>query len=152
MSTKLEDLEPEARELAIAFVSSLEDAGIEYAVTSTLRTVDEQIALYSQGRAPLDIVNLLRKKAGMLFISAAENTYTVTKCDGIMKKSNHQGGKALDVVPLVNGKPTWDCNKYTSKFVTIGTVGKSVGLRWGGDWPPVDTVTKLGWDVGHFEV
>jgi peptidoglycan L-alanyl-D-glutamate endopeptidase CwlK len=151
MSVKLEDLKPEVRELALAFVSALEEAGIAYVVTSTLRTVDEQVALYAQGRAPLDIVNLLRGKANMPHISAGENTYTVTKCDGVTKRSNHQGGRALDVVPMVGHRPTWDYAKHAGEFKEIGAIGKAAGFRWGGEWPPLDEVTGLGFDSPHFE-
>lgn len=32
----------------------------------------------------------------------------VSKCDGIKNKSEHQKGLAVDLVPWVNGKYTWD--------------------------------------------
>ncbi len=152
VSAKLDDLQPEVRELALIFVSALNEAEIAYVVTSTLRTVDEQIALYAQGRAPLDIVNLLRHKADMHPIAAGENTYTVTKCDGVAKQSNHQGGRALDVVPMVGHRPTWDYAKNATEFKVIGAIGKSVGFRWGGEWPPLDEVTGLGCDPPHYEI
>jgi peptidoglycan L-alanyl-D-glutamate endopeptidase CwlK len=151
MSTHISDLVPEVRELGLSFLSALDDAGIPYVVTSTLRTVDEQIAYYVQGRAPVDVVNLLRRKADMLPITAADNTYTVTKCDGIVLHSNHQSGKALDVVPMVGHRPTWDYKKYAAEFKAIGKIGKGVGFRWGGDFSPIDLVTGLGWDPPHFE-
>ena len=151
MSTKVSDLVPEVREVVISFLAALDDAGLHYVVTSTLRTVDEQVALFAQGRAPVDIVNLLRRKAGMTFIGAAENTYTVTKCDGVTSKSNHQGGRALDVVPLVNRSPTWDYAKHVPEYKAIGAIGRSVGLKWGGEWPPLDSITGLGWDPPHYE-
>lgn len=152
MSTKISDLIPEAREVAINMLSALDEEKIDYLVTSTLRTVDEQVALFSQGRSPLDIVNLLRHKAGMRPITAAENTYTVTKCDGVTSTSNHQTGRSFDIVPVVNHKPTWDYRKYSEQYKVIGNFGKRLGLRWGGDWPPLDEVSGLGWDPPHFEI
>lgn len=151
MSSKIDDLQPEVRELALTFISALDDAKLPFVITSTLRTVDEQIAYFAQGRAPQDIVNLLRKKAGMLGIDAVENTHTITKCDGLTKLSNHQGGRALDVAPMVAGRPTWNYTKYANEYKAIGAIGKSVGLRWGGDFPPLDEVTGMGWDPPHFE-
>jgi hypothetical protein len=151
VSTRISDLVPEVREIGLLFLGALDAAKLSYVITSTLRTVDEQVACYAQGRAPLDIVNLLRSKAGMPHISAGENTYTITKCDGITHLSNHQGGRALDVVPMVGHRPTWDYAKYASEYKAIGAIGRSVGLRWGGEWPPIDSVTGLGWDPPHFE-
>jgi hypothetical protein len=35
----------------------------------------------------------------------------------------------------VNHNSLWD-------YVEVGSIGKALGLTWGGDW---------GWDAGHFE-
>lgn len=152
MSTKISDLLPEVREQALVMLAALDSAGISYAVTSTLRTVDEQVAQFAQGRAPLDIVNLLRHKAGMHPIIAQDNTYTITKCDGVTRLSNHQGGRAFDIAVIVGNRPTWEYRRYATEYKAIGAIGKSLGLRWGGDWPPLDEVSGLGWDPPHWEV
>lgn len=47
-------------------------------VTFVDRTVQEQVALYAQGRDKLANVNLLRKKANMSPITLQENKYKVT--------------------------------------------------------------------------
>jgi len=151
VSNKISDLLPEVRDIATAFLAALDAAKLSYVITSTFRTVDEQIAYFAQGRAPLDIVNLLRRRAEMRPITAADNTYTITKCDGVTSRSNHQGGRAMDVVPMVGGLPTWDYRKYAFEYKAIGAIGKSVGFRWGGEWPPLDVVSGLGWDPPHFE-
>ena len=65
MSTKLEDLQPDVQFKAREAITDLADACIPFVVTSTLRTLDEQFALYAQGRQPLAAVNALRAKAGM---------------------------------------------------------------------------------------
>ncbi len=131
MSTLIHDLVPDMQDKVQRFLSLVP---IPYVVTSTLRTVDEQIAYYSQGRAPLLIVNLLRKKAGLKDIVATENTYTITKCDGLNTLSNHQGGRAIDVVPAgMNGEPTWP-PAQDPRWRQIAQSAKAVGLIWGGDW------------------
>lgn len=48
--------------------------------------------------------------------------------------SKHQHGKAIDVVPLINGKPKWKGKGMSQIWKKIGTVGKKYDLVWGGDW------------------
>src|SRR5208283_1933862 len=118
MSTRISDLAPEVAAAAQKGIDALTEFGILHAVTSTLRTVDEQGALYAQGRQSLDRVNALRKMAKLFPIVAVENTYTVTNCDGVKNKSNHQGGRALDIVPLnAQGSPEWPVPKDPRLFV-----------------------------------
>ena len=135
MSTYIADLIPEMQDKVQRFLSLV---AIPYVVTSTLRTVDEQIAYFAQNRAPLPIVNLLRKKAGLKEIGSLDNSYTITNCDGVNTLSNHQGGKAIDVVPAgINGEPTWPV-KEDPRWQKIAQSGKAVGLAWGGDWTEPD--------------
>lgn len=75
-------------------------------VTCTLRSSAEQTALYAQGRtAPGHIVT--DAKAG---------------------QSAHNYGLALDVVPMVNGKPDW--NGADPVWATVGKLGQAAGLEW----------------------
>ena len=134
MNTKISDLMPDVSPLAQAAVDEMEMKGIPHAVTSTLRTVDEQAALYAQGRETLDRVNALRKVAGMYEILASENTYTVTNCDGVNTKSNHQSGRAIDIVPLNDrGSPIWPPHS-DPRWQPIVDVMKGRGFKWGGDF------------------
>lgn len=50
----------------------------EVRVTFVDRTMEEQVALYAQGREQLNNVNILRKKAGMAPIDNTENSRKVT--------------------------------------------------------------------------
>lgn len=133
MSNRLSDLKPAVRRMAESAIEELYRRGILVVVTSTIRTVDEQIALYAQGRTPLEVVNSLRAKAGMPRIAPAENKYTVTNCDGIKTKSRHQDGKALDVVPAENSKPVWP-KDTDPRWRQIAEVMVKHGFRWGMDW------------------
>lgn len=131
MSTRIEDLAEDVQPMARAFISLVK---IPHVVTSTLRTQDEQAALYAQGRSELSVVNALRSKAGMRPIGDKENGYTVTKCDGVIHKSNHQSGRALDVVPAdINGNPVWP-GPSDKRWAMISEAGKAAGFKWGGDW------------------
>ena len=153
MSRRIEELLPEVQPKARAFLSLIP---IAYVVTSTLRTEAEQAALYAQGRAPLEAVNARRAIAGMRLISAAENKYeanmrklalgqklklgvdVITMADGIIHKSNHQGGRALDVVPAnASGNPIWPPGT-DPRWEMIAKAGEEAGFEWGGHWDDPD--------------
>jgi len=134
MSRRIEDLDKRMIPKAKNFIEGLKNANIPFVVTSTLRTMAEQEALYAQGRVPLEKVNELRKKAKLYLLSERENSYTVTNCDGVKVKSNHQGGLAMDVVPMdERGNPIWP-DKLDPQWRRIAEVGEGVGLIWGGRW------------------
>lgn len=134
MSTKITDLRPAAAQMAAEAGRRLDAAGYRYCDTSTLRTDNEQIALHAQSRKELEEVNRLRKIAYMRPISAAENKYTVTNCDGVKSKSRHQGGTAIDRVPAdEKGNPIWP-PASDPRWKQIAKIMQEVGFRWGGDW------------------
>jgi peptidoglycan hydrolase-like protein with peptidoglycan-binding domain len=122
--------------------ADLKAKGIKTTIVNTgaFRTPAMQNALYAQGRESLSKVNAMRKAAGMGPISAAENKGKVSgqKAWG----SFHNYGLAVDLVPVVNGKPTWKVPDSTWK--AIGAAGKKNGLEWGGDWKKKD--------LPHFEM
>lgn len=109
-SRKLEDLLPVVREKAECMIAKCKSAGIDLLVTSTYRDHESQNALYAQGRtSPGKIVT--NAKGGQSF---------------------HNYRCALDVVPLINGKPVWDAKN--PMWQEIGRLGKSCGLEWAGEW------------------
>lgn len=109
-SRKLDDLCEPARKRAKAFIAACAAEGIDLLVTSTYRDNESQDALYAQGRtAPGPIVT--RAKAGYSF---------------------HNFRCALDVVPIVHGKPCWDAKNPV--WDKVGALGKAQGLEWGRDW------------------
>ena len=109
----LDQLHPAVAELARQFVAKANGAGIEVRIIKTLVTTEEQEHLYKQG---------------------------LTKARG--GKSTHNLGLAFDVVPVVDGKPSFN---DVMMFEKLGTIGKSLGLTWGGDWSAFK-------DYPHFEL
>ena len=108
MSRDLSQLHDAIRPLAVQFLADARDAGIDLIVTCTSRTLEEQTALYLQGRTlPGRIVTYA--KAG---------------------ESAHNYGLALDVVPVVNGKCDW--NGQDLVWQQIGELGQKRGLEWFG--------------------
>lgn len=92
------------------FLCDCHDAGLDIIATCTLRTEEEQAALYALGRtAPGQIIT--QAKPG---------------------QSMHQYGLALDIVPLRAGKCVWD--KDDPLWQMVGKIGKDAGLDWAGDW------------------
>lgn len=120
-SRSLDDLHPEVRPLVDAFLSACKAAGADILVTCSRRSNDEQTALWNQGRTtPGHIVT--NAKAG---------------------QSAHNYGLAIDVVPMVNGKPDW--HGADPVWQTIGKLGQAAGLTWLG---ASDSKFK---EMAHFE-
>lgn len=106
ISTLNPGLQPIAREL----IERATQAGINVKVICGNRTYDEQDALYAQGRT----------KSGNI----------VTKAKG--GQSMHNFGTAFDI-----GIFSADGTKYLGEspdYKTVGEIGKSLSLEWGGDW------------------
>ena len=146
MSKKLEDLKPMVMVAALKALAELKSAGVQAVVTYTFRTTEEQQALYAQGRKPLAEVNALREKAGLYQIKEylgkdkkihSDNDYSVTNCDGVKKRSAHQTGSALDVVPDLDPTerevPGWPA-PADPRWGVIATAFRKHGFEWGGDW------------------
>jgi peptidoglycan L-alanyl-D-glutamate endopeptidase CwlK len=109
-SRKVEDLLPELQVLFHEFTMKMHDEGIQFIVTCTKRSSEEQKELYAQGRT----------KPGKVV------TWTIN--------SKHCEGKAFDIVLIENNQACWDAKKYTR----AGELGESVGLVWGGRWKKPD--------------
>ena len=106
MSRSLDDLRPEFRALVDPWLADCKAAGLDVLVTCTLRSLSEQAALYMQGRsAPGHIVT--NAKPG---------------------QSAHNYGLALDIVPIVNGKPDW--SGQGDAWREIANFGLARGLEW----------------------
>jgi peptidoglycan L-alanyl-D-glutamate endopeptidase CwlK len=153
MSTSIYTLRPEAAAMAEELLKNLVLASIRHKVTCTRRTTEEQLALYSQGRAPLEIVQLLRQHAGLPKIHASENRYTVTQIDGVNKSSAHQEGLAIDITPAdEQGNPVWAYAANAERYKAIGKIARRMGWNCGQDWPPIDRRTGLGADPPHYQL
>ncbi|MCX7653594.1 MAG: M15 family metallopeptidase [Fervidobacterium sp.] len=126
MLDNLEKLQSDFKQLAHKFVERCREDGIKVKIYNTLRTKEEQEALFLQGRAPVEVVNTARKKVGLTPISAQEN-----KIVTLSKDSPHCYGLAFDFVPIVNGKVIWNDDKLWEK---CGKIAEKLGLEWGGRW------------------
>ena len=93
--------------------------GIDLAITAGHRSREEQARLYAQGRTtPGGIITYA--KPG---------------------QSRHESGRAIDVVPLKEGKPDW----RSTHWGRMGELGQQLGLEWGGTWKRLN-------DRPHFQL
>jgi peptidoglycan L-alanyl-D-glutamate endopeptidase CwlK len=119
-SRSLDELLPPVRQRVDQFLADCKNHGIDLLVTSTYRDIESQDALYAQGRTtPGSIVTGAR--GGHSF---------------------HNFRCAVDVVPVVSGKPVWDARNPV--WEKIGSLGKLAGLDWAGDW-------KTFKEMAHFQ-
>jgi len=109
-SRSLSDLLPPVKSRAEKMIKDCYAAGIDLLVTSTYRDNVSQEALYAQGRT----------KPGKIVTNARAG------------QSFHNYRCAVDVVPLLHGKPVWDAKN--SIWQDVGRIGKAAGLEWAGDW------------------
>ncbi len=113
MSRELTALHPLVATRARKFLSEVERAGITVLVTCTLRTLEEQAALYAQGRTV----------PGRIVTNAKPGD------------SWHNWGRAFDIVPLRNGKPVWGTTGADlDLWHRLGDIGEACGLEWAGRW------------------
>jgi peptidoglycan L-alanyl-D-glutamate endopeptidase CwlK len=150
VSRRIEDMLLVAQAPTRALEAAIKRAGIPAMIWDTLRTADEQFAMYLQNRCDLTIVNLQRFHAGMRDLEPRENTYTITEADGFKKFSDHQGGRAVDIVVLdAKGNPSWNYRKYAREYRQIAEIAKKLGFKSGAYWPPINPDTGLGRDPPH---
>jgi peptidoglycan L-alanyl-D-glutamate endopeptidase CwlK len=109
-SRSLDELTPPAKERVEKFLQLCKENDIDLLVTSTYRDHESQTALYEQGRTTAGKV-VTNAKAG---------------------DSWHNWRCAVDVVPLINGKPNWDGSDPI--WTKIGELGERAGLEWAGRW------------------
>lgn len=129
-SRSVDDLLPHVRDKALELVRLCADAGIELRITSTYRDFAYQSILYEQGRTSKGPNVRPTKPMGDIVTRARPG------------ESWHNWKRAFDVVPMKgkecvwNDAPTWQ---------RIGSIGKRIGLEWGGDFRSMR-------DLPHFQL
>lgn len=109
------DLHPQLQPIYKQFADEMEAADIDYILTCTYRSGDEQNRLFAQGRTrPGAIVT--RARAGQ-----SAHNFTV---------NGKPAAKAFDIVIMVNGKPEWT-GKHPN-WKKAGEIGMRLGLNWYG--------------------
>lgn len=164
-------------ERAIEKLSGFYSPQVTVGVYETYRSQLVQDAYWARGRLPLNEVNDLYARAGLLAISDAMNQSTITNA----KVSNHLSRRALDIcwcyrIPSPNGTGghpeagtwQWNVGKHPAEWLAIGQyLEREIPAVWGGRWkrkradgtysldsyldPVSQEVVEIGWDPFHFE-
>lgn len=123
MNTSLETLDPVFRPLAERLLARMVEARIPVLIVNTRRTAQEQADAVARGVS-------------------------------WVPHSKHEDGLAIDIVPydtyLAHGADKLNWNTADPIWLVLGTIGESLGLRWGGRFSPINAV-GIGKDPGHFE-
>lgn len=139
-SRNIDDLLPQVRERVVAFKQKAKEMGFDFIITSTYRDFESQNSLYAQGRTAKGSI-VTNAKAG---------------------QSYHNWRRAIDIVPLRNGKMVWgtsgngidrdptDDNKDDLElWMNIALIGESVGLEWAGRWKSFKEFPHFQFLEGH---
>lgn len=116
--TKLKGVHPD---LVKVIVEAAKTAKTPFKVLEGLRTAAKQAEYFKKGTSRLD---------------------------GVKKKSKHQLGKAVDIVPIVNGKVEFrSWTPFYPMADNVKAAAKKLGVKvtWGGDWKSFP-------DGPHFEL
>lgn len=107
---------PRLQTLAAKLVEECSKQGLSIKIGETFRTVEEQDALYAQGRTT----------PGNIVTNARGSSYS----------SYHQWGTAFDFYRADGKGAYYDNDGF---FTKVGQIGVFLGLEWGGNWKsPVD--------------
>ncbi|RQW19148.1 M15 family peptidase [Bacillus sp. C1-1] len=113
-----DELHPIVAEKTEQLIEQASQIGIAIIITDGFRTIEEQDALYQQGRST--------------------NGSIVTHVAG--GESLHNYGLAVDYALLnENGQPIWDLeydgnHNGESDWIEVADIAKDLGFKWGGDW------------------
>lgn len=113
MAREISQLHPRLQQKIAQLRELCEKEGLALGIGECFRSVQEQDALYAQGRT--------------------EPGAIVTNAPGSSYSSQHQWGIAFDFYKNVSGH-AYDDDAF---FARVGALGKSVGLGWGGDWQSI---------------
>lgn len=146
MSRDINKLHPKLKAKVQPFIEGCKARGIDVIITCTDRDYQTQVALYAQGRQSLDEVNKLRKIAGMVGITDAQNKKRITwtlasrhipRLDDTDPKNDYP--TAFDYAVVKNGKAIWDVKASLDgddipDYLECAEVAKDLGLEAGAFW------------------
>jgi len=124
-SRDLKDLAPKVEQAARKALVECAQAGMDILVTCTYRSGAEQDQLYAQGRTKPG-KKVTNAKAGQSF---------------------HQWRVALDIVPLVGGKPEWSGTH--PHWQAAAKIFISHGFEWAGAWKRFRELPHFQMTGGH---
>ncbi len=141
---------PKLRELYQALWLEARKIGIDIVLTCTAREQKEQIALYSQGRESLAMVNEKRRVAFLPPITQKQNVKVTWTLDSKHITSPKRPlSEAFDIVIIKDKQAQWSVKVNVNKndipdYVELANIGRKLGLKPGADFKSPD--------YPHFEI
>ncbi len=124
-SRKISDLLPTVATAATAAMAECKAAGMDILITCTWRSGEEQDQLYAQGRTKPG-KKVTNAKAGQSF---------------------HQWRVALDIVPMIGGKPEWSGTH--PHWQAAAKIFIKHGFEWAGAWKRFRELPHFQMTGGH---
>ena len=121
---KLDTLLPIVKTKCEEFISACKAQGIDICVVAGYRSIEQQNAIYAQGRTTAGNI-VSNAKGGQSF---------------------HNWKCAMDFAPQVNGAINWN---DIDSFKRCGAIAKSIGFEWGGDFPNLQDWGHLQYTLGY---
>ena len=135
-------LDPVVAKKVELFIQRCAEAGYPVLVVETMREPITQLLYFIQGRISNedrklnpDIdkeLNKMRKLFKFWDLAPTEINKKVTWT----LDSKHFYGKAVDFVPFINGKISW--NAPSNYWQKCGEIAENLGFEWGGRWQQKD--------------
>ena len=118
---------PEVAEAAKKALANCEKAGFKVLVTQTYRSPKEQEVLYLKGR---------QGKLGEKIVTNARAW-----------QSYHQFRLAIDIVPMLRGKPVWNprTNEEWAIWNGVAAFFKNEGFSWSKEWKEFKELAHFQW-------
>ena len=146
--TAVSALDPRMQPGVYKYMRRCAEEGILTIVLETARELATQMAYYSRGRAPGELVKAYFARCGLWAITDAEtqtiNTQTLY--------SKHIDKLAIDIAPAKDGKPWWEAplREVWEKMWRIAEEECGLDACAGGKW---EAWTRSGrpWDLPHHE-
>jgi peptidoglycan L-alanyl-D-glutamate endopeptidase CwlK len=120
-SRLISDLHPLIIPMCNAFAKKMRTSGIQFIVTCTYRSPEEQNSLFAQGRTfKAGVWTVTNSKMVVTWVQAGNSAHNV-------KKDGKPAAMAFDIVVITDGKLNWDSrHKYWMFAIQHGT---DCGLR-----------------------
>ena len=136
-SARIAELHPVLGSRISGLINDCEAVGIYLRITQGKRSPNQQHAIYMQGRAPLELVNDLRKAVGQDAITQEQNQSIVTHADWL--DSMHCYGLAADVAPSKPGFPAFnpDWDVQDAQWEKVLEIARTRQLAEGAMWTAV---------------
>ena len=129
----LNEVDPAIKAPLTAALDELSDSRIEFYLSEGRRTLLTQCLYALQGRLgeiPFSDLEWACKQAGIRAPGTGKITWTL--------RSRHFDGRAVDIVPVRDGKVLWEYQGNQARYDAIARVMKEHGFTWGGDWKEKD--------------